>query len=157
VPGDAHVVHVVHVHVTRRVVSLSLPPALTVRRRKKMKSWILLIAHNLNPLLALSSPPPMKFLRRKDNKSDTLPPPPPPPVIPDTPPQLDALPPPPPPLYARFATSSSLESLDNTTVTPRAKTGTAAPQSRNSVAPSVKTTSTKSSDVHRATLQLDPS
>lgn len=91
----------------------------------------------------------MKFLRRKDTKPET---PPPPPVIPDapprppSPPQLDALPAPPPPLYARFATGSSLESLDNTSVTPRLKTGSAPPQSRNSVAPSVNTTSTKSSD-----------
>lgn len=91
----------------------------------------------------------MKFLRRKDTKSETLPPP---PVIPDVPPQpspppqLDALSAPPPPLYARFATGSSLESLDNASVTPRPKKGVAPPQSRNSVAPSVNTTSTKSSD-----------
>jgi hypothetical protein len=94
----------------------------------------------------------MKFLRRKETKSDSLPPPVPPPVIPDTPLQLDALPPPPPPLYARFATGSSLENLNNITVTPRQKTSTTASQSRNSVVPSVKTTSTtNSSDAHRAT------
>ena len=99
----------------------------------------------------------MKFLKRKDNKSDTPPPPPVvPPVVPDPPPQLDALPPPPPPLYARFATASSLESLENTSVTPRANTGTSAPQSRNSVAPSVNTTSTKSSDPHRAAPSVRP-
>lgn len=99
----------------------------------------------------------MKFLRRKDNKSDPLPPPP-APVIPDAPPQLDALPPPPPPLYARYATASSLESLNNTntTVTPRLKKSTAPPQSRDSVAPSVKTTSTNTSDVQRATAPARP-
>ena len=95
----------------------------------------------------------MKFLRRKDTKSE---PPPPPPVIPEKPPQLDALPPPPPPLYARFATGSSLESLSGSTATPRPNTGTSNPQSRNSVAPSVKTTSTKSSDAPRATAQARP-
>jgi len=95
----------------------------------------------------------MKFLRRKENKSDSLPPP---PVVlptppPPPPPQFDALPPPPPPLYARFATASSSESIFNTTLTPRLNSSTTAPQSRNSVAPSVKTTSTNSGDVQRAT------
>lgn len=95
----------------------------------------------------------MKFLKRKDNKSDT---PPPPPVIPDTPPQLDALPPPPPPLYARFATGSSLESVESVTATPRSNKDTPNPQSRNSVAPSIDTTSTKSSHVPRATARARP-
>ena len=95
----------------------------------------------------------MKFLKRKDKQPDT---PPPPPVIPDKPPQLDALLPPPPPLYARFATAPSLESLDNTDVTPRPRTGITTPQARNSAALSVKTTSTKGSDAHRATTPARP-
>ena len=121
--------------------------------KERLHSYILLIAHNLDPLLSSPSPPPMKFLRRKDTKSDT---PPPPPVISDKPPQLDALPPPPPPLYARFATGSSFESLHSFTATPRPNAGTSNSQSRNSVAPSVRTTSTKSSDATRATAQARP-
>jgi hypothetical protein len=90
----------------------------------------------------------MKFLRRKDHKPDL---PPPPPVVPDAPPQLDALPLRPPPLYARFATGASFENLDGatTTATPRPNSVSASPQSRDSVAYSVNTTSTKSSDVPR--------